>query len=114
MAVFGAVTFDVEISTKMRPDWESKANIAEQSIPYSNVSNVQFGGRDNARIKVKVHLTSDAGWATFKSYKGDGIARSLTSFMGASFSNIYLTDLKGQRVDFEARWEGEAEFMQGV
>lgn len=114
MAVYGSVTFDVEIAGKIRPDWHAIPIIAEQDIPYSNVSDVQFGGLRSARIKVRVHITSDASWNTLKSYKGDGVGRSLTSFMGASFSNIKLIDVQGTRSDFEQVWDGEAEFLQGT
>lgn len=113
MAVYGGVSFEVEIPTKDRPDWYAEPIFSEQAIPGSNVSNVQFMGRKSPRIKVKVYITSDAGWTTLKSFKNDGVARSLTSFMGASFSNVYLLDVKGIRRDFVEIWEGEAEFLQG-
>lgn len=113
MAVtFGTASFEVEIGSKMRPDWVQADGVVVQHIPYSNVDDIQFAGRGSHTIRVNIHVSSDTHWNTLKTYVGDGVARSLTGFFGGTVSSVYLKSLSGQRSDFAQEWEGVAEFIR--
>lgn len=113
MAVtYGTTTFEVEIASKMRPDWNEESGVVKQHIPYSNTDNIQFMGRGSKEITVRVYVTSDTHWATLKTYKGDGVARTLAGFLGGSFSSVYLKEISGERSDFAQQWEGTAVFLR--
>lgn len=117
MPTYGSATFRVQAeqqdNTLVRPDTEYDPGIVSTKIPYANVELLQFTGRTNEKLRLTLYFESDANYLLFKSYLGDGIARTLTDpfSIGVNFPNAHLTALtEPRRVTYEQAWTCKAEF----
>lgn len=114
-STYAGVTFGVRVeSGAWAPHWRQPSNISVRHIPYSNLDDVQSGGRGNFRLEVLARVTSLANLVTLQS-SVDLTARTLT-LEGTAYTTTYLIEVGQPRriartgVD---HWEVPLTFMRG-
>ena len=121
MATYGAVTFEVknpEGRLGWRPHWNREKHLIRRHIPHSNEDDVQFMGKGNQRLRLTIHLFSDADLDTLESYWGPtGRTLDLSADFGsfASVGDVRLVDFaQPKRWNWDTFWEVTVEFERTV
>lgn len=113
MATYNGITFEVETGRGIYPEPFAPARDAEQPIPYSSTSKMQWMGRDAPRLVVSAYFVTQSALRAMLALQGDGVARSLVGVGGVlpeTITDVYLRRMTGLRRVGEAAF-AELEFI---
>ena len=115
-ATYNGISFDVytEDDQGRTARFQNAARYSEQEVPYANFAFVQYGGRGNPRVTLKLNLTNDSDYASLNA-SADGVARTLTNPFGdgVDYANVVLFDVSGpMRQNYAADWNFQVTFVQ--
>lgn len=100
MASYGGVTINVETDERgFIPRW-SRKNYTSRTKPIGvSRENLQFGGRGNSTITLRLALFVAADFATLEGWENDGVARALVDPAGdgVNYPSVYLMEIRNAK-----------------
>lgn len=105
MTAYAGVLFEIEQgSDGFAPVFGRESHVSRRKIPYGNREDVQYGGKGHWRWSGQIQVDSQADYLTLEAASGDGIARTLTDFRGATILSVYLNSVSRPESDPINEW----------
>lgn len=96
MGTYNGIPFTVQREGGLFPMWESTEVVARTHLPYTNRSDVQFGGAENPTITLVLQFSALANYEAFAALR---FTSHTLSALGSVYEGVYLVGIDNPRQD---------------